>query len=1023
MGRFRVLIAFTLSMFVLLAGVLVVLPVERAAADSVELGPDGYFSALEDTDGDGQILPVVDSETGTPGTQNANGWINTRRILFGKTDSSVTYGGASVSGGYKTLGVGGQYGIPSIEHITFFWTYDEDINRWEEVKASSSTGISENEALLWAEDRVTPAFAMSATPNSTFDDSGNIPPYMSTLASTGDGPGDDDVAGKNYSLLETAQLRNAAVEGVCTNFASSCVAHYDYQSSSDYEYRVFPLSFGDLVKYFRYPNIPKELPGTRQPGADTNLASPDCLADLGGCSPSEVNHQAFRGSWLRGSDWGSHNGLLLMGNGRLHSNTAASAVTNAGLRPAVRLDLKNLLLSAHEGNQSQVLAAVDSLSLTFVESGTKTTAWSVSVSGGAGSRVLDLRAASELGAQDAVGWKLVEQGESQTVKASGKTSAAAGGTVALPSDVSDSATYDLYLWGQESGSASKGWSNKASEPLHCTLTGDTVSCPKSPPLCGIELTGQTAGELKAYRIGDYAESVFDHTGALKTVRLGTPSGLGTVLKSAAESAGRLNVDAGNPIGWVAAQWLGYPADPLSDDVTSAFSPFAGKLQLFAQALEKDEALLGASAGSLPAGTFSSPTTETLVVPCTGLYLIVDDSGASLPIIVGTKVFNDALDDGDGRFVDFADAGVRGKPRLGRADLKTTVVDIAKRIVNDAGMDGFDVGAQVEYEIALRVPDLNGFSAVPYGSYQFDVADVAEAGLTLPAASEVRVWMDVPSPGTEVTATAGLSIAVSGDTLSVSGLKVLFANDNGASGVTNKVPAGSLIRLRYTAVLNTGASWSAPGGGGIKEGEYSVNENTATLTRSMGSGGTESKTASANAYSFRVDLLKVDKDDMSTALGDAKFEVSRDGQALKFTQVSAGVYRLDAAGGTEVTTHADGTLTLLGVEARELSFRETQAPDGYFTVSDFTVEVVPVWNADASEVTVVSYRTGGTNLAYVSQDGRSVTVADPSKSLANLPYTGGIGILLLLIIGGLFLMVAVRPYYLSHRAEATANILI
>ncbi|MGO3358668.1 MAG: hypothetical protein ACTILK_06705 [Bifidobacterium crudilactis] len=51
------------------------------------------------------------------------------------------------------------------------------------------------------------------------------------------------------------------------------------------------------------------------------------------------------------------------------------------------------------------------------------------------------------------------------------------------------------------------------------------------------------------------------------------------------------------------------------------------------------------------------------------------------------------------------------------------------------------------------------------------------------------------------------------------------------------------------------------------------------------------------------------------------------------------------------------------------------------------------------------------------------MAEPSKSLANLPYTGCVGILLLLIIGGVFLVFAVRPYYLSHRAEATANILI
>ncbi|MFT8650699.1 MAG: hypothetical protein ABF792_09670, partial [Bifidobacterium psychraerophilum] len=61
-------------------------------------------------------------------------------------------------------------------------------------------------------------------------------------------------------------------------------------------------------------------------------------------------------------------------------------------------------------------------------------------------------------------------------------------------------------------------------------------------------------------------------------------------------------------------------------------------------------------------------------------------------------------------------------------------------------------------------------------------------------------------------------------------------------------------------------------------------------------------------------------------------------------------------------------------------------------------------------------------AYVSQDGRAVMVADPAHSLANLPYTGGVGILILLVLAALFLVFAVRPYYLSHRAEDKANIL-
>ncbi|MCI1659916.1 isopeptide-forming domain-containing fimbrial protein [Bifidobacterium psychraerophilum] len=700
-----------------------------------------------------------------------------------------------------------------------------------------------------------------------------------------------------------------------------------------------------------------------------------------------------------------------------------------GLRPAVRLGLDGLLLSADSGDQGQNTSG--DLRLTFVESGKQLHTWSASVSGAAGSRALSLSGSSDLGAD--LGWKVVDPVTSM-VLGSGRTSA--GGNMALPESLMPdvSKDYDLYVWGQQDGSATVGLTNRATEPVKTTITGWQV---KTPPSYGIDVTGTTSGGLRAYKIGDYTDIVFDHTGALGSVKLTTPAAVVPALLAAAGAAGGVGVDAGNPIGWVASHWLGYPSVPLTDDVTSAFSPYAGSLQLFARQLAQEgDAALGGVRGSLPAGTFSSLSTVVLPVSGPGLYLVVDDSqasGGSLPIIVGTRVFNPVLDAGDGRMVDFADAGVKGKPRLGRASLKTSITDVSKRVLNDAGMDGFDLGSQVEYEIALQVPDLAAFSSVSYAAYGFDLSDVADPGLTLPAVSGVRVLMDVPSPDTDVTGTAGLMVSVSGQTVSVDGLKAVFAESDGASGVRNKasVPVGSLIRIRYAAVLNTGASLSTPGGGGLHP-----NVNTATLTRSRIAGvspgwddagpASESKSAVAHAYVFELDLVKVDKDDTTKPLGGAGFEVTRDGQVLRFTKLSDGVYRLAVPGDvgvlSEVFSHTDGTLKLLGVEARALSLRESAAPSGYFKVPAFMVEVLPVWNTDASEVTLASYRTHGTSLAYVSQDGRAVMVADPAHSLANLPYTGGVGILILLVLAILFLVFAVRPYYLSHRAETTANIL-
>jgi fimbrial isopeptide formation D2 family protein len=1014
------LVALVLSMFVLLAGVLVVLPVERAAADGLELGPDGYFSEMS-----AGALPVASS-----------GWASTRRIVFGKQKDTTavedsggsTYGSHKVSGGYKTLAKG----AVASESGRSFNNSTVPTNNWS---ASSTTSVAAGEVLLWADDVVTAGFKFdtNASYRNSFDSA--VASYQSNLARVADDKDStDDIAGKNYSLFEQGLLSASArkVEGVCTAAQSvGCSSGSEpvtdpVGSFSVNAYKVFPLSIGDVNKYFNH---------TSGWSSDVNLACPSIT-----CANSAS------GSWLRSAHWYYAITAFNVWNGGDPGDRYPD-YTGLGLRPALRLSLDNLLLSADSNNQGQ--GGSGDLRLTFVDESARLWLSKVPRVEQVGASwvlrdvegVSTLKDASGSNVQSGLGWKLVDPLDvSGKVVASGRTNydvaAGSDGNMVVPcASLVANKDYVLSVWGQEDGSDTVGWSNRATRPVTGTVRAngsgecESLDMPVVEPP-GISLTGVTSGELKAYRIGSYAETGFTQTGALESVMLSTPAGVKSVLKDAAESAGATGVDADNPVGWVASRWLGYPTDPSSDDVTSAYSPYAGKLQLFARELAgRSDAELGGVKGSLPK-LEGGPT--TLPLSDEGLYLIVDSSGTSLPIVVGTKVFNDARGE-DGGFVDFTDAGVKGKPRLGQAALKTTVTDVAKRIVNDAGVDGFDVGSDVEYEIALQVPDLSdaGFSSVTYVSYEFNLTDVAEAGLTLPAASGVRVLVDVPSSDTDVTGQLpSNSIMVSGQTLTVTGLKALFAESDGASGVRNKavVPAGSLIRLRYKAVLNASAVVSSP-----VEGEsLKPNVNTATLTRSRigevsngwtdASAGLESKSATANAYSFRVDVVKLDRDDLSKTLGGVEFEVSRDGQVLKFTQVSDGVYRLDAAGGTEVVTHTDGTLSLSGVEARELSFKETTTPSGYFKVSDFTVDIRPEWDEDATQVTEVTYATSGTNLAYVSQDGKHVMVLDPAWSLANLPYTGGIGILVLLVVGGLILAFAIRPYYLSKRAEATANLI-
>ncbi|MFT8705539.1 MAG: isopeptide-forming domain-containing fimbrial protein, partial [Bifidobacterium sp.] len=975
-----------LSFIIVLSGVLVFSPVERAAADAVELGPDGYFSTLADG-----ALPVVDADDATSTSQD--GWANTRRIVFGKTNSSATYQNASVFGGYKTLGFGGSAGIASVPNASTHGTGDERYT-------SATTSVLANEALLWADDVVTAGFKFDANSLShhTFDSATG--PYKSNLARVSEA-----VGAQNYSSFEQGLLRAAPVEGVCTRSQSTGCGGgtHTAQTDSVNSYKIFPLSIGDMRKYFGHDS------GT---AADNNLR---CKTNLDNSSNHCANGASA--SWLRSAVW-QYVGLanIIFDTGGPNYNSTDS-VTN-GIRPAVRLNLDDLLLSADSGSQGQ--SSTGDLRLTFVSDGASFSLTSSPyLEGDQGVwKLRDVVGASDFSgvAGSGFGWKLVDPlaGDGSVI-ASGRTNydAAAGsdGNMVVPcATLTANKDYDLYVWGQLDGSDVSGWTNRATMPVKAVVrTDDAGGCEskvKLPPSYGIDVSGVTDGGLKAYRIGDYGDVVFDHTGALESVKVSTPVSVRSAVASAAGSAGGSNVDGVNPMGWVVARWLGYPSDPLSDDAVSAFDPYAGQLQLFAQSLADDVGSLGPPAGSLPSGTFSSPAAARLSVSGPGLYLIVDDSGESLPIVVGTKAFNESLGD-DGVMVDFADAGVDGRHRLGVAELKTSRMDLSKRVVNDAGVDGFDVGAGVEFEVMARVPDLNGHTTA-YGSYAFSLSDVAAPGLTLPDVSGVRVSMDVdpgnglPSPGLDVTPLVG--VGVSGQTLTVDGLKALFAQDNGASPVSNSlVPVGALIRVRYVAKVNANASWTDAGG------VVESNDNTVTLSRTMQDGSVDSSlSATAHAYSFELDLVKADRGRATEFLPGAEFEADRlasDGsgvQTLQFKQAGDGVYRLavDGEAGTTQTlvTGLGGRLVVRGVEARMLTLRETKAPDGYFRLPSVMVRAVAVWSNDLSAVQAVSYQTDGSVLASVSQDGSTVMLMDPRVGLASLPYTGSVGIAILLLLG-------------------------
>jgi fimbrial isopeptide formation D2 family protein len=346
--------------------------------------------------------------------------------------------------------------------------------------------------------------------------------------------------------------------------------------------------------------------------------------------------------------------------------------------------------------------------------------------------------------------------------------------------------------------------------------------------------------------------------------------------------------------------------------------------------------------------------------------------------------------------------------------------LSKRVINDPERDGYDLGAPVEFELAARIPDLYGI-AMPMDDYTYGLVDTLPAELSLPDEDDVEVY--VADSAVDVSDQVNVSVDSGARTISVEGLAELFAQKNDTNDITDipGVVAGTDLRIRFTSVLGTDAQVSTPD-------SLSATVNTATLTQSTGNpedlAETDESIATTSVHSFGVDAFKADMNDVSQGLQGATFTITRakanDPEVMESLQFMAvndgtdGVYRLavtaDSAPLAEVTSGTDGTLRLLGLEARELTFKETAAPDGFFTIKDFTLDISPQWQAQTGALLAVGYGIEGSQLVTDDADESRVTIANPSATVAHLPYTGSYPILILLLIGTMITLIGIAVYH-------------
>ena len=291
-----------------------------------------------------------------------------------------------------------------------------------------------------------------------------------------------------------------------------------------------------------------------------------------------------------------------------------------------------------------------------------------------------------------------------------------------------------------------------------------------------------------------------------------------------------------------------------------------------------------------------------------------------------------------------------------ATIKADVPEVEKTV----GDNDVNIGDTVTFTLTATMPS----TFEGYDSYKVVFHDTMYKGLTFNESSvQVNVEGFTTTTGTDDNGNTTITIT----------------NNN----VLGKVAAGATITVTYTATLNSEAIIGTEGNFNKVYLEYSNNPN------GEGTGKTPEK--EVKVYTWDMGVLKYADGDESKVLGGVKF-ILLNADTSKIAKVANGkiVSWDDYTEGMnvtayELTTGADGKISIAGLESGTYYLRETYALPGY---NKLTADV------EAK----VEGETDGTYATCVAKVN--------NQSGATLPETGGMGTTLLYALGGILVLAAV-----------------
>lgn len=307
---------------------------------------------------------------------------------------------------------------------------------------------------------------------------------------------------------------------------------------------------------------------------------------------------------------------------------------------------------------------------------------------------------------------------------------------------------------------------------------------------------------------------------------------------------------------------------------------------------------------------------------------------------------------------------------------------------------YNIGDMVPFHLIGSVPDMSN-----YDTYKYIFHDTLDAAFDAPAKTDVKVYLssDKIKDDTDTDITENATVEVSGQGISVS-----FADLKNVESAVK----GKYIIVEYSAKLNSSAVIGGNGNRNSVYLEYSNNPNQSGTGDSDNTGRTpEDKVV---VFTYELDTTKVDKNDPSKKLKDAKFKLYRGSDEEKqYAQVTDGKVSgwTTEANATELSSDAQGLFKVTGLDDGTYYLEETVAPDGYNKLTNPVAVIISAnttngqeWtNYDQTPLTKIDVTVDGTKGTGNAAAGTAaITVANVKGN--TLPSTGGMGTVLLYVAG-------------------------